>query len=251
VPVYDPAWIWGPPIYYPYPRWHYPVRTSGIFFSFGRGINVGLFLGGGWSGWGGWGWQPAWGNRTIIVNNNFVHRYNFNSARSPNFSGTTVWSHDAVHRQGVPYAAPALTDRYRAGVRENLGPGAAPAQGRAHTGRQAAAASQFERNAAPATPAGRPGRPVPPVEWSQPWRPAAAPASCGRRAPAGRTSRRSGLLRAPNRNRAFRWDRNGDGEGHTVMDLQSRPANRSSWGRLSAQIAGAAENKSRVARQKE
>src|SRR5262249_8824743 len=24
VPAYDPVWFWGPAIYYPYPRWHYP-----------------------------------------------------------------------------------------------------------------------------------------------------------------------------------------------------------------------------------
>src|SRR5580700_2336975 len=23
VPVYDPAWIWGPPLWYPYPRWYW------------------------------------------------------------------------------------------------------------------------------------------------------------------------------------------------------------------------------------
>src|ERR1022692_1865794 len=58
VPVYDPGWIWGPPLYYPYPRWYWPPRSviyGGIGFGFGGGINVGFFFGGGWNGWGGWG----------------------------------------------------------------------------------------------------------------------------------------------------------------------------------------------------
>src|ERR1017187_7337417 len=45
VPVYDPAWIWGPPLWYPYPRWYWPPRSviyGGIGFGFGGGINVGL-----------------------------------------------------------------------------------------------------------------------------------------------------------------------------------------------------------------
>src|ERR1017187_8648434 len=44
VPVYDPAWIWGPPMWYPYPRWYWPPRSviyGGIGFGFGGGINVG------------------------------------------------------------------------------------------------------------------------------------------------------------------------------------------------------------------
>src|SRR5215467_2717655 len=30
VPVYDPVWVWGPSMYYRYPRWYYP-RQSGLF----------------------------------------------------------------------------------------------------------------------------------------------------------------------------------------------------------------------------
>src|SRR5215831_16186042 len=33
VPVYDPVWVWGPPIYYPYAHWYYPpVYHTGLFF---------------------------------------------------------------------------------------------------------------------------------------------------------------------------------------------------------------------------
>jgi len=123
VPVYDPAWIWGPPLWYPYPRWYWPPRSAfgaGVFFGFGPGIGIGAFFGGGWGGWGGWGWHPGWGSRTVIVNNTFITRNNFNTARIANVHGTTVWNHDSFHRQGVPYTNRALAQRYQAPVRENL-----------------------------------------------------------------------------------------------------------------------------------
>jgi hypothetical protein len=121
VPMYDPAWYWGPAVYYPYPRWYYPPRPAGLFFGFGPGINVGAFLGAGWGGWGGWGWRPEWRRREVVMNNTFIQRHHFNTARAPNLAGTTVWSHDAFHRHGVPYPAQALTQRYRANVQQNLG----------------------------------------------------------------------------------------------------------------------------------
>jgi hypothetical protein len=125
VPVYDPMWIWGPPLYYPYPRWYWPPRPgAGIFFNFGPGISIGAFFGGGWGGWGGWGWHPGWGGHTVIVNNTFIHRYNFNAGHLAQLHGTTVWQHDAFHRQGVPYARPEVANRFQGSVRENLRPNA-------------------------------------------------------------------------------------------------------------------------------
>jgi len=53
VPVYDPVWVWGPPVYYPYAHWYYPPVRSGLFFSVG--IGIGGYFGHGWGGWGGWG----------------------------------------------------------------------------------------------------------------------------------------------------------------------------------------------------
>jgi hypothetical protein len=123
VPVYDPGWIWGPPLFYPYPRWYWPPHPpAGVFVGFGAGISIGAFFGPGWLGWGGWGWHPGWGTHTIIVNNGFIHRYNFSSGRITGFAGTTAWEHDPAHRQGVPYANAALADRYHASVRQNLAP---------------------------------------------------------------------------------------------------------------------------------
>ena len=57
LPQYDPAYIWGPPLYYPYASWYYP----GAYFGFGMGIPMGFYFGGGWGGWGGWGWQSRLG----------------------------------------------------------------------------------------------------------------------------------------------------------------------------------------------
>src|SRR5579863_5482857 len=121
VPVYDPDWIWGPPLWYPYPRWYWPPRsflTGGLYFGFGAGINVGLFFGGGWHGWGGWGWHPGWGNHTVIVNNTFIHQNNFNAGHISNaHGGNEVWSHDPGHRAGVPYSRPDLNTQFRGNVR--------------------------------------------------------------------------------------------------------------------------------------
>jgi hypothetical protein len=156
VPCYDPAWIWGPPLWYPYPHWWWPPPTvivGGVGFGFYTGgIHVGLFFGPGWHGWGGWGWHPGWGAHTVIVNNTFIHRYNFNTMNVRNVHGTTVWTHDAVHRQGVPYTSPALQQQYRGNVRQNLAPRSEPQPNRAAPGQPAA-----RPNRAPAQPSERMG----------------------------------------------------------------------------------------------
>jgi hypothetical protein len=131
VPEYNPAWIWGPPLWYPYPRWWWPPSPAfgaGVFFGFGGGTSVATFFGGGgWVGWGGWGWHPGWVNHTVVVNNVFIHRNNFNTVNVTNIhNNTTVWTHDSFHRQGVPYAASSVSQRYQSSVRQNLQPRSAP-----------------------------------------------------------------------------------------------------------------------------
>jgi hypothetical protein len=116
LPQYDPAYIWGASLYYPYASWYYP----GAYFGFGIGIPMGGYFGGGWGGWGGWGWQAGWGGGNIFVNNNFIHRYNFNSRGLGSLNGRSAWTHDASHRGGVPYSTAALSNRYRGAVRQNL-----------------------------------------------------------------------------------------------------------------------------------
>jgi hypothetical protein len=120
VPVYDPVWVWGPAVYYSYPRWYFAPHPAGLSFSVG--ISIGSFLEGGWNGWGGWGWYPRWSGHTIVVNNSFIERYHFNSAHLAVRSGTSVWVHDPWHRHGVPYPTHALAERFPGRTRENLRP---------------------------------------------------------------------------------------------------------------------------------
>jgi hypothetical protein len=149
LPQYDPAYIWGPPLYYPYASWYYP----GAYFGFGVGIPMGFYFGGGWGGWGGWGWSPGWGGHTIIVNNGFIHRYNFNASRGGSLNGTSAWSHDATHRQGVPYSNAALANQYRGAARQNLQTRAPAGQTQARgAGSQAGAERVGNRQVAPSAP---------------------------------------------------------------------------------------------------
>jgi hypothetical protein len=120
LPYYNPVSIWGPPLYYPYASWFYPPFYGGGYFGFGLGINMGFYFGGGWGGWGGYGWSPGWGNRSVFVNNSFIHRNNFNAGGSRSLSGSTAWAHDSSHRQGVPYSNAAVSNRYGGAVRQNL-----------------------------------------------------------------------------------------------------------------------------------
>jgi hypothetical protein len=120
IPEYDPAYIWGASAWYPHASWYYPPFGPGIYFGFGPAIPIGLWFGGGWGGWGGWGWHPGWGGHNIIVNNSFIHRYNYNASRGGSLSGRSNWSHDASHRGGVPYSSAALSSRYGGAARQNL-----------------------------------------------------------------------------------------------------------------------------------
>jgi hypothetical protein len=132
VPYYDPAYIWGPPLYYPYPGWFYPPFVGGAYFGFGLGIPMGLYFGFGWGGWGGWGWGFGWGGHNLFVNNSFIHRYGFNAVRGGGLSGRSAWVHDSAHRGGVPYANASVANRFGGNTRQNLqSRGAAAGAGRA------------------------------------------------------------------------------------------------------------------------
>ena len=154
VPVYNPVWVWGAPLWYPYPRWWWPepgVVVGGFGFGFGVGISIGGYFGGGWGGWGGWGWHPAWGSHTVIVNNTFIHRYNFNTEHLANVHGTAVWQHDAAHRAGVPYSNQRLNEQYRGNVRQNVAP--RPMEQTARPGNQQGERFGNRSVPAPASPA--------------------------------------------------------------------------------------------------
>ena len=110
VPDYNPAYVWGPPIYGYYPPLFYPGIDIG--FGWGPGIDLDLYFGGwgGW-GWGGWGWSPNWYGGSIILNQSFFHRYGFNHFHGEPL-GTSSWAHDPAHRLGVPYANREVAGRF-------------------------------------------------------------------------------------------------------------------------------------------
>jgi hypothetical protein len=120
VPNYNPAWVWGPPLYGYYPPLFYPGIDVG--FGFFPGIDLGLYFGGGWGLWGGfgWGWGPNWFGGNIILNDHFFHRYGFNDFHR-GYGG--VWEHNPEHRMGVPYANRAVANRFggAAGFRGTAG----------------------------------------------------------------------------------------------------------------------------------
>jgi hypothetical protein len=110
VPDYNPAYVWGPPVYGFYPPLIYPGIDVG--FGWGPGIDLGLYFGGwgGW-GWGGWGWSPNWYGGSIILNQSFFHRYGFNHFHE-NGLGSMAWTHDPGHRLGVPYGNREVAGRF-------------------------------------------------------------------------------------------------------------------------------------------
>ncbi len=113
VPNYNPAWVWGPPVYGYYPPLLYPGIDVG--FGFWPGIDLGLYFGGGWGLWGGfgWGWGPDWFGGGLFVNANFFHRYGF-ADYHPGFGGR--WAHNPAHRMGVAYPNRAVASRFGGGV---------------------------------------------------------------------------------------------------------------------------------------
>src|ERR1022692_2088391 len=114
VPQYDPAYVWGPPVWGAYP----PLYYAGYGYGFGPGIDLGFYLGG-WGGWGyggwGWGWGPNWFGRSVFVNGGFFNRYGYRGGLyAGGFAGRSAWQHDASHRLGVSYPNGQLAGRYGA-----------------------------------------------------------------------------------------------------------------------------------------
>ena len=159
VPVYDPAYIWGPPLVGYYPPLYYPA----FGFGWGSGINVALCFGG-WGGWGGWGWGPNWFGRSVVVNNNFFHRYGFRGG----FHGgggfdRANWVHNPNHRLGIPYPNRQVSGRFPApspAQRPNV-PGVGPRNPaiQPNGGRNAFQGGAFQGGANRMAIPGNPGRP--------------------------------------------------------------------------------------------
>jgi hypothetical protein len=131
VPVYDPFYVWGPPVYGYYPALYYPRHH----FGFSIGFNIG-FCFSDWGGWGFWGWGPSWHSHSVIVNNYFFNRYGYNHYRRGNDRGRIAWEHNPVHRLNVPYRNPRVAERFggpssgsrdsRRGITARYGAGAHP-----------------------------------------------------------------------------------------------------------------------------
>ena len=122
VPVYNPEYIWGPPVWGYYPPLWYP--TVGFGFGFGPGIFLGAFFPG-WGGWGwggwpvGWGWGLGWFGGGLYVNNFFFNHYGFHGFYNGGVfrggfpvGGRQAWQHDPFHRAGVRYGNPGVASRY-------------------------------------------------------------------------------------------------------------------------------------------
>jgi hypothetical protein len=121
VPSYNPTVVYGPPVY-AYPPIYYPpppppgYYAAGMAISFGVGVAMGAFWGGGSCCGCGWG-----GNNNVYINNNnnFVRNSNANINRNANVNrsvnargGNSTWQHNPQHRGGAPYADRNTANRY-------------------------------------------------------------------------------------------------------------------------------------------
>jgi hypothetical protein len=117
IPEYNPAAVWGPPAYYPYPPIYYPPSTGAIIAASAISFGVGVAVGAIWSGgWGGWGWGCGWGRNNVTINNNFISSNHFNRV---NVGNGNNWVHNPVHRGGVPYNNRSVANQFN-GTRSNV-----------------------------------------------------------------------------------------------------------------------------------
>ena len=108
VPVYNPAYVWGPPAWGAYPPLWYPA------VGYGLGFGAGIFLGGlfaGFLGFGGWGWGLNWLAHGLFLNNLFFHHYGFGGYGGA-YGGRSMWAHNPAHRMGVAYSNRAVASRF-------------------------------------------------------------------------------------------------------------------------------------------
>jgi Protein of unknown function (DUF3300) len=105
-PIYNPVYVWGPPVYGYYPPLGYPGPGLGISYA------VGTFLGGLFAGllsFGGWGWGLSWLSHGLFLNGLFFSHFGFHGYSGYGFHGgygyasRAAWVHNPSHRMGVPY----------------------------------------------------------------------------------------------------------------------------------------------------
>ncbi len=123
VPVYQPEYIWGPPLWGAYPAlWYPPAFGFGFGFGWGPGIYMSAFFPG-WLGWGGWGWGCGWfgGGLGLFVNVGFFNRWGFGGYGGYGgygrfgagyAGGRMAWAFNPAHRLGVAYPNRAVAARY-------------------------------------------------------------------------------------------------------------------------------------------
>ena len=108
VPVYNPTVVYGTWWWPAYPPYYFPPPPG---YSFAAGMAAGIGFGVGIavtnSLWGGFNWH------SYNVNINVNHYNNINVNHRLNVNKNTVsWKHNAVNRQGVPYADKASAKKY-------------------------------------------------------------------------------------------------------------------------------------------
>ncbi len=126
VPTYNPAYVWGPPVYGYYPPLWYPA------IGFGFGFYPPCFLGGFLGGFGlgfGWGWGFGWFNHSLFVNAGFFNHYGFRGYGGYGFGGRGVWAHNPEHRLGVPYSNHGVANRFGGNARTAAGARSRPQGG--------------------------------------------------------------------------------------------------------------------------
>ena len=150
VPTYDPAYVWGPPVWGEYPPLYYPAYGFGWYPGFNIGLCFGGWGGWGWGGWG-WGWGPNWFGGGLFINAGFFHHYGYGFGGGyggrfgGGFRGTTAWAHDASHRMGAAYSNAALNSRY--GAASQASRIASARSGNYHSFGQSAAGSSYRGTA--------------------------------------------------------------------------------------------------------
>jgi hypothetical protein len=122
-PVYNPAYVWGPPVYGVYPSLGYPAGY-GIYYG------VATFLGALFTGqlsFGGWGWGLSWLTHGLFLNGLFFSHFGFHGYSGygfhggPGYAAHAAWVHDPGHRLGVPYGNRYAGGRYGGGYANSAG----------------------------------------------------------------------------------------------------------------------------------